>query len=247
MKDYRGAFKDLPPLFVRWRSAGMERCARLTFTSGATFDADGTSVTSFGWEPVTRTRLIAVDGPEGPARDRARRPAVASPGKCGSRTGSRSSLYRSGERAVRGRRRVGLEGPGRDGRSFASTSFAKTAAAVALAAPRLQVRPGTPFSFRSGIEDAAGQTREVIVSGYLSVDGRSVVAVARGDRAPQRTPTATSTSTSRARRAIAGPAVASDPAPDDRSERGRGSRSPRSGGVRVLAARRASARFRPEN
>ena len=43
VKDYRGAFKELSPLFVRWRSAGLDRCARLTSASGPTFDADGST------------------------------------------------------------------------------------------------------------------------------------------------------------------------------------------------------------
>ncbi|HEY6050712.1 MAG TPA: hypothetical protein VIZ58_05635, partial [Thermoanaerobaculia bacterium] len=74
VEDYRGAFRDLTPLYLRWRSAGSDHCARMTFASGPTYDADGAAVTQFGWDPVTRTRLIAVDGP-----DRLRAVAVAEP------------------------------------------------------------------------------------------------------------------------------------------------------------------------
>ncbi|MDQ6894462.1 MAG: hypothetical protein M3167_17530 [Acidobacteriota bacterium] len=175
VKDYRGAFKDLAPLFVRWRSEGTERCARLTFTSGTTFDADGTSVTSFGWEPVTRTRLIAVDGPEG-LRAIALGDPPSLPGEMRFPNGLAILPHPPANAPC-------AEGAGSASRGRGETVFLRVdelredGSRLALAAPRLQVRPGTPFSFRSRVEDTAGLTREVVVSGYLSQDGRSVVAV----------------------------------------------------------------------
>jgi len=176
VKDYRGAFKDLSPLFVRWRSAGLERCARVTFSSGPVFDADGTSVVQFGWDPVTRTRLIAIDGPDGFRAMAVGDPAASSAG-------------------LKVREGVGVsfqpppgvpcaEAGGSASRAEAETvvfrveELREDGTRSVISAPRIHARPGTAFSVRTGIAEPEGQAREVIVSGYLSADGRSVAAAA---------------------------------------------------------------------
>jgi hypothetical protein len=173
VKDYRNAFKELAPVFVRWRSAGLDRCARVTFSSGSTVDADGTSVSQFGWEPVTRTRLIAIDGAEG-----LRALAVGEPAD-------------AAERRFRNDIGVVFQAPADVPCAEATGSVSRGEAETVafrieevredgtrslISAPRIHARPGTAFSVRTGIAEPEGQAREVIVWGYLSGDGRSVAA-----------------------------------------------------------------------
>ena len=174
VKDYRGAFKELSPLFVRWRSAGLDRCARLTSASGPSLDADGTAVTQFGWEPVTRTRLIAIDSAEG-----LRAIAVGEPG------GAAETKFRNdvGVGAQPPANVPCAEPGGPVSRGEAETvafrieEVREDGTRTVISAPRIHARPGTSFSVRTGLAEPEGQAREVIVSGYLSGDGRAVAAV----------------------------------------------------------------------
>jgi hypothetical protein len=173
VRDYRGAFKELSPLFVRWRSAGLDRCARVTFGSGSTFEADGTSVTQFGWEPVTRTRLIAIDGAEGLRAMAVGEPASAAEVKLRNDVGVGFQPPPNVPCAEAG----GSISQGEMGTVvFRIEEVREDGTRVVISAPRIRARFGTAFSVRTGIAEPEGQAREVIVSGYLSGDGRSVAA-----------------------------------------------------------------------
>lgn len=174
VKDYRGMFKDLSPVFVRWRSGGLDRCARVTFASGSTFEADGTAVTQFGWEPVTRTRLIAIDGADGLRAMAIAEPPAAS-GEVKFRDGFAVAFQpppnvpcaEAGGSVSRG------EG---ETIAFRIEEIREDGTRSAISAPRVHARPGAAFSVRTGIAEPEGQVREVILTGYLSADGRSLAA-----------------------------------------------------------------------
>ncbi|HEY6148052.1 MAG TPA: hypothetical protein VIZ69_10155, partial [Thermoanaerobaculia bacterium] len=174
VEDYRGAFRDLTPLYMRWRFAGADHCARMTFASGPTYDAGGAAITQFGWDPVTRTRLIAVDGP-----DRLRAVAVAEPPALPGKLVFGDALALLPQEPSSG---PCPDAGGHVAKGTPEMVFLRVdeiredGSRFALAVPRMLVRPGAPFSFRTRIADPAGQAREIVVSGYLAADGRSVVA-----------------------------------------------------------------------
>jgi hypothetical protein len=181
--DYSRGFASLPPLYFRARGNGAEACSRIAFENGSTYripipgsDSEFLA-TQFGWEPVTRTRFVAVEAPD-----------LTSRAFGLAETGGMSAEVKRAEGSLgwailprvqdaescaepaafrHGAGRVTLRLEIRERREDGMT---------VLFAPQITTWPGTVFSTRGGLRGETGQHREVVIYGYVSADGKSAAA-----------------------------------------------------------------------
>lgn len=182
VEEYARAFASPEPLVLRMRTPDGESCGRLDYRSGEPplFALPGASgaaaytVTQFGFDPVSGTRYLALEGdhfrkafsvsaPDGltwEARkgDSSVRISVAKPRGESAECAPAERRYPSPGASVL------LHVEVREG----------SASSEIVAAPRIAVRAGQVFSTRSGFEDTVkGQHREFSIQGYISSDGRA--------------------------------------------------------------------------
>jgi len=177
VEDYSAAAAAAKPLFVRARPSGAGSCMRVDFQKGGGFEvplpdsAEAAVVTQFGWDPVTRTRFVAVEVPG------------ASP-KAFALVDSRSlSLEAGGEWTSsdpRGRAcgDVASSAPTPRGGSHPGAvlrlDVSEEGGAPVITGHKLHTVGGQGFSLRGGSMGVGGQHDEAILFGYLSSDGKSI-------------------------------------------------------------------------
>ena len=183
VEDYSRGFASQPPLYFQARGYGPEACSRVAFQNGSTYripipgsDAD-LLATQFGWEPVTRTRFVAVEAPGLPSRafGLAEKEGMSAEVKRAKGSLGWAILPRvnDGESCAEpppyrhGAGRVTLRLEIRERREDGI---------VVLSAPQIATWAGTVFSTRSGLRGETGQHREVVIYGYVSADGKSAAA-----------------------------------------------------------------------
>jgi len=180
VETYARAFASPDALVLRTRTPDAETCSVLEYRTGEppVFSLPGSSgsgytVTQFGFDPISGTRYLAVEG------DHFRKAfSVAAPeGVTWETRKGESSLkmsiapWRGGAGCPSAERRY----PSPGATVLLNMELhADSGSGEVVAAPRIQVRTGQVFSARSGFEDAArGQHREFSIQGYVAADGRS--------------------------------------------------------------------------
>jgi hypothetical protein len=187
LSDFDKVKSAVEPVYAVVRSGDQELCYKLPFPSGEppTYvlrigsgdDAPRGFLTQFAYEPVYRARYFVLEYGERSAV------LLLMPGK-----------YRSIESSdVFGGFKVKISDEPRDGcregvsvkplrgtssmTGFEVRAIGSDGESTVVMAPRLQFLPGQVFGMRSEIQDdRTGQHRQMVISGYVTRDGRSVAA-----------------------------------------------------------------------
>ena len=180
VEEYAKSFDTLGRLIFRGSMNDVETCAVLLPERGGSWRVEvsgqeGWIVSQFGWEPVTRTRFLAVEGP-GFTKASAFVESAGASGRVRNDRGTSSwSISRSpgGEPCPIA---PGWKSSGRNLRVRFEVRERRDEGVVLIGAPSIGALAETSFSTRSGMEDEFGQHREHVIFGFLSGDVRSVAA-----------------------------------------------------------------------
>jgi hypothetical protein len=187
VEEYSNAFRSSSPLLVRVSMNGASSCALVSFERFGSWRVevpgqDGLVVSQFGWEPVSRTRFLALEGP-GFARAIALSDANANigTGEVRNQRGSFAfsivpvtKLDASGRTEPCGEP-IPLRSAGRNLRIRLEVRERREEGLTVIGgSPTIGALQGTAFSSRSGVADEFGQHREYVLYGFLSNDGKSI-------------------------------------------------------------------------
>jgi len=179
VEEYSGSAAAAKPLFVRVRPSGAEACVRVDLQKGGGFliplpdSAEPAVVTQFGWDPVTRTRFIALEAPGAAPK------AFVLPDSRGLTLdgGSDAVVWSASESKVGGCRESAA--PARrtsNGGALLRLEVVEQGGGSVISGHRLHTVGAQAFSLRGGLMGVSGQHDEAVLFGYLSADGRSVAA-----------------------------------------------------------------------
>ncbi|MGH9400218.1 MAG: hypothetical protein ACRD00_07600 [Thermoanaerobaculia bacterium] len=183
LSDYDKVKSATGPIFAVLRTGEQDLCFQLPFTQGelptysmqigASADAPRLFLTQFAFEPVSRARYFVLE-----YGDQASALLVVSGG-----SGSLWSDFklRLSEEPREGCGRATLVTPGRGVASmtgFEVRAIGRDGDSEVVMAPRLGFLSGQVFGMRTEMQDdKTGQHRQMVISGYVTRDGRSVAAV----------------------------------------------------------------------
>lgn len=181
VEAYSAASANAKPLIVLSRGGGANACSRIDFEKAGAYEvalpgsADPTLFTQFGWDPVTRTRFLAVEAPASAPRAFAisDTQSLTFEARANGTTGWATSTQPS-TAACRGAsaRVLGASPPSAEIRMTVAEPGGEP-----TMSPRHFTTLPSAFSMRSGLMGVRGQHDETVVFGYAAVDGKSVAAV----------------------------------------------------------------------
>jgi hypothetical protein len=195
LTDYSTAAASPPPLVISTTWNGEETCSIAKSGSGGgvllevplskTGSPETLLVADLGYDPVTRTRVVALEGPGGTLKKAAALEGQDAVSFDLKREGDSLRVLISqspklvGRSLEKGDCGVIVFGPARGGAPATVTMLAAAisegGASSPVFAPRVQTAAGTVFkALGSEAESGAGQLRGYAVTGYVSRDGKSV-------------------------------------------------------------------------
>ncbi|MEO8432261.1 MAG: hypothetical protein ABI592_12180 [Acidobacteriota bacterium] len=180
VEDYARASGKPGLLVFRGSSNGVEFCALLASpeNGGWKLEVPGQeawTISPFGWEPVTRTRFLAIEGP-----GFTRALAVAEPeggsGQVRNDLGAFSWSILPATADEPCPRPAAGRSNGRHLRVRLEVRERRDDGLALIRSPKISALASTAFSTRTGLEDEFGQHGESVIFGFLSSDARSIAA-----------------------------------------------------------------------
>ena len=184
VEEYARGAEAGGPIFVSVRASGAESCGQLTFERGWSWEIpvpgsdSSLAITQFEWEPVTRTRLLAIELPGTTSRVAALDASASATGTI--RRGEDSIAWTVAAHGESGSCNAAI--PRRTPSAAAAQMFylevwAKRSDGTTelLSGAGMQVIPGTGFGTSGGLDDNS-RNRELAIHGFLSADGQHVAA-----------------------------------------------------------------------